>query len=99
MKTTITKRNLPRDKYLRAILFILLSLLGVYSCRLQAQTRGLKYLGFETSFGTRYFSLNSNIQALNKFRLGHEGGSLGIVLGNERIKSRIQVAGLLPVCA
>jgi hypothetical protein len=76
------------------IILILLIVMGAYSCAVKAQSfKPIKYFGFEASFGTRSFDVKSNISAINQMRAGHEGGSLGVVFGNDVLKARIRGAG------
>jgi hypothetical protein len=92
MKTSTTFAQ--SNSRIRLALITLLTLLGIYSCSVQAQgSIKRKYLGLEASFGTRAFNLNSDIKALNNARLGHIGGSIGFVYGNEIIKTRIRTLG------
>ena len=94
MKSTKTSVQLRYDQRIRLVLIIALVLLGFYSCSVHAQ--GLfkrEYLGISASFGTRSFSQNSSIQAIDNARYGHIGGSLGLVYGNEVLKTRLNVLG------
>ena len=88
-------RNRIYEQQIRLGLIVGLILLGIYSCSVSAQSeRPIKYIGFQVSFGDRSFKLNSNIKKIDQMQAGHEGGSLGIVFGNEVLKTRLRVAGV-----
>ena len=88
-------RNRFKEQQVRMILMAVLILTGIYSVTLQAQSiRPVKYLGLEASFGVRSFVVNSNIEKINQMHAAHEGGTIGVVFGNELMKARIAMAGV-----
>lgn len=90
---TIKNRTIKRTNREFFILIILI-VLSAYSCVAQVQTlKSIKYLGLEGSFGSRSFSVRSNIKEINNMQTCQEGGSLGVAFGNELLKTRIKVAG------
>lgn len=70
-------------------LFIILILKSVCS---EAQSR-ISHIGFQASFGTSIFNLNSDIAELNAKKVTQSGGLLGIVAGNDAIKARVGLLG------
>lgn len=63
-----------------------------------AQAQGLKnsqyrYVGFEASFGVKATKLTSDVAAINNMNVMEEGGSIGFVMGNQIVKTRLQAAG------
>ncbi len=94
MKNTKAFVQFRYDQRFRLILIIALVFLGIYSCTVQAQSPFKReYLGIVASFGSRSFSQNSSIQAIDNARYGHIGGNLGLVYGNEVLKTRLNVFG------
>ena len=78
----------------RVALILLLALLGIYSCTVQAQPlTPIKYVGLEASFGFRTFMVNSNIEKIDGMQAGQEGGSLGVVFGNDLLMTKLRAAG------
>lgn len=51
------------------------------------------YKGFEASFGTRSFLMNSGIEQLNGLPILQEGGQIGVIYGNSVVRTSIGVAG------
>lgn len=92
MKTkTISNRQEYKDRYIKLVMIVLLIILGVYSCSVHAQQSKTRYLGLEGSFGNRSFTLSSNIAKIDNMQGGHLGGSIGVVTGNEILKTRLNV--------
>jgi hypothetical protein len=88
---TITDGQRYKDRYFKIIMIVLLTMLGIYSCTVHAQQKmEIKYLGFEGSFGDRSMTLASNIKKIDNLRSGHFGGSIGVVTGNEILKTRVK---------
>jgi hypothetical protein len=63
-----------------------------------SQAQGLKnsdykYIGFEATLGVRTTKLSSDLPAINNMSVVQEGGSLGVVFGNQVVKTRVQAAG------
>ncbi|WP_276367701.1 hypothetical protein [Chryseolinea sp. H1M3-3] len=63
-----------------------------------AQAQGMRnsnyrYFGFEANFGMKSTKLTSDLPALNNMAVMEEGGSLGFVMGNQLVKTRLQAAG------
>lgn len=54
-----------------------------------AQKRKTMYKGFEVSFGTRSFSMTSNIAQLNDLAVTEEGGSAGVIWGNRLLRTKL----------
>lgn len=52
-----------------------------------------RYFGFEANFGVKSTKISSDIAAINNMGVMKEGGSLGFVLGNQIVKTRLQAAG------
>ena len=48
------------------------------------------YLGFDVSFGTRLFRVQSNIDAINGMDVLEEGGSAGVLFGNNVAQVKIR---------
>ena len=88
-------RNRMKEQQVRMVLVAMFILAGIYSCTVEAQSvRPIKYMGFQASFGVRSFVVNSNIEEINQMQAGHEGGTLGVVFGNEAVMARIGLAGI-----
>lgn len=92
MKTSAYQQQYA-NRFFRTVLITVMVFLGIYSSMAQFRTRvsNIKYKAFEASFGTRSFQVNSNIKKIDGMKAGHEGGSLGIILGNDVLISRIKV--------
>jgi len=84
-----------KEKGINALMIVLLFLAtGIYSCSVQAQSFApFKYMGFEATFGVRSFQLNSSISEINQMPVVEEGGSLGLIFGNDLLKAKIRAAG------
>ncbi|MBA4056059.1 MAG: hypothetical protein C0490_15195 [Marivirga sp.] len=84
-----------KEKVVNAAMILFLFLCaGIYSCSAQAQSfRPIKYMGFEVAFGVRAFNINSNIAAINDLAVVEEGGSLGLIFGNDYLRGKIRAAG------
>lgn len=52
-----------------------------------------RYFGLEASFGMKASTISSDVEAIDNMRLAEEGGSIGLVMGNQVVKGRLQVAG------
>jgi hypothetical protein len=52
-----------------------------------------RYIGFEANFGVKTTKLNSDVAAIHNMDVMEEGGSLGLVIGNQAVKTRVQAAG------
>src|SRR5687768_12126162 len=52
-----------------------------------------RYFGLEANFGVKTSALTSDVEAINNMRLVEEGGSIGLVMGNQVVKGRMQIAG------
>jgi hypothetical protein len=52
-----------------------------------------RYFGFEANFGAKSTKLTSDLPAIHNMGVMNEGGSLGLVIGNQLIKTRLQAAG------
>ena len=94
MKTMKTPARLNSGYHVRLALIVTMIILGIYSSTVKAQgSLKREYLGLVASFGNRSFSQNSSIKAIDNERYGHVGGSLGLVYGNEILKTRLNILG------
>ncbi|HEX7014709.1 MAG TPA: hypothetical protein VF191_04305 [Cyclobacteriaceae bacterium] len=87
-----------RENYLKVIVFSLLYVvLSVYTLVAEAQTPEImgNYTGAGVSFQTRFFSLSSDIKALDGLQVMQEGGQAGLYFGNRAVRTRIGLLGLL----
>lgn len=84
-----------RGKGVNAVMILILFFfIGIYSCSVQAQSfRPIKYMGFEVAFGGRAFKINSDIAAISDLRVMEEGGSLGVIFGNDYMRAKLRAAG------
>lgn len=55
--------------------------------------KNIPYKGVDVSFGTRAFSLTSDIPELSGLTVLQEGGQLGVLLGNDVFRTKIGIAG------
>ena len=53
----------------------------------------LSYVGFEVNFGIKSTQLTSDHNAIDGMTLMVEGGTLGFVIGNHSLKTRLQASG------
>ena len=72
-----------------AALFIVLLTVSLVS---EAQTVN-EFIGLETAFGTRSFSIKSNIPQIDGMDVMQEGGNLGFVYGNSVIRTHVTLLG------
>jgi hypothetical protein len=77
--------------------FLILSLIIVSilkSCNVRAQEfpekHTITYYGFDVTFGTRSFTLHSDISRINGMRVLEEGGSAGLLIGNKIWQTKIR---------
>lgn len=91
----MTIKSRIKEKGINALMIAILFLcLGIYSCSVQAQSfRPIKYVGFEVAFGVRAFDINSDIKELKDLHVVEEGGSLGLIFGNDYVRAKIRAAG------
>lgn len=54
---------------------------------------GVRYMGLEVNFGTKSGSLTSDHDAIDGMNVMVEGGTLGLVIGNQVVKTRLHVSG------
>lgn len=52
-----------------------------------------RYFGFEANFGAKATRISSDLTAIHDMDVLDEGGSLGFVMGNQVVKTRLQAAG------
>ena len=83
----VTKILIQKGSSVIGCIFLLLSFI---SSPAQEHKR---YLGFEVNFGTKSTELSSEYEAINGMNVVVEGGTLGLVIGNQIVKSRLQVSG------
>lgn len=71
-------------------------LFGLHSSAVQAQhmrNSQYKYMGFEANFGVKSSRISSDLAAIHNMSVKEEGGSIGLVMGNQIVKARFQAAG------
>ena len=92
MKTTAYQQHYA-NQFFRTVIVAVTVLLSIYSSMAQVRTSlsNVKYKGFEASFGSRSFVVTSDLKKIDGMNAGHEGGSLGIVLGNDALVTRLKV--------
>ena len=73
------------------VLFIVVQITSVKAQGLR--NSNYRYIGFEANFGVKTSKLSSDLAPINKMNLVEEGGSIGLVMGNQLVKGRMQVAG------
>lgn len=71
----------------------LLFLIALASLKSSAQTVEDSYKGFKTTFGVHALTLKSNVPELSGLQANFNGGSFGIVKGNEFVRAGLNVAG------
>jgi hypothetical protein len=92
MTTRITDNQFKATIYF--VLFAILLFMEVTAVSAQSgPKRNKTYLGFVTSFGTRSFKLQSNIEKLNQSTVSQSGANLGITYGNNVLRSRVGLVG------
>jgi hypothetical protein len=52
--------------------------------------RSATYLGFDITFGTRSFTILSNIAEIDRMKVLEEGGAAGIVVGNKVVQAKFR---------
>lgn len=73
------------------LILILFIVLSIKSCMVHAQSFVPKYYkGLEADYGVRVIQINSNIPALGNMKAVQEGGSAGVVFGNDKIKAKFR---------
>jgi hypothetical protein len=60
----------------------------------QSRKAGHAYRGFTAGFGTRAFTLKSDILQISKARVVEAGGQLGVIFGNKVFRSSIGLLGI-----
>lgn len=89
------KSRLEYNNFKAVFIIILFTILFIKSSFSHAQAlNSTFYKGLTASFGTRSFSISSDIPELNNLKVLEEGGSAGILFGNETLRTRITLAGL-----
>ena len=86
------------ENLLKGIFYIILfALLLLQSLLTKAQSRGdyspKTYKGFVATFATRSLTVSSNIAAIHESNLLQTGGALGLILGNNFIRSQVGLIG------
>jgi hypothetical protein len=87
-----------RENAIKAIVLSLFYvILSVYTLVAEAQSLDFRgnYTGAAASFQTRFFTLRSDIEALDGLQVVQEGGQAGLYFGNRAIRSHIGLVGLL----
>ena len=99
MKTTISTIHLFKV----LVLFVVILFVGIKGCSAQfvkknkyyaSYNKNKFYVGFEALLGVKTFRIKSNIEKINNMWVAEEGGTLGVVAGNDNIRLRLQAAGL-----
>ncbi len=89
--------SLLNSTRIKGILFLsFFTLLGLNTTGVQAQhmrNSQYRYIGFEANFGVKSSRISSDLAAIHNMNIMEEGGSLGLVMGNQIVKGRIQAAG------
>ena len=88
-------KSLLTSKTINAMLFVFACVLTQVDA---AHAQGMRnssyrYIGFEANFGVKSSQISSDLPAINNMKLAEEGGSIGLVMGNQVVKGRMQVAG------
>jgi len=74
-------------------LFMFLEFKATQAQAQQLRNSQYRYIGFEANFGVKSSTISSDLAAVNNMSVMEEGGSVGLVLGNQVVKGRMQVAG------
>lgn len=85
MKTTL------KQDLLKALFGIMMTLVIIVAGKTLAYGQSTNYLGMEAGFGTRYFTIESNLPQINKLGTIKGGGSIGGIFGTSAIKVPIAV--------
>lgn len=76
------------------IVFVILACFNAPTVQAQhMRNSNYRYFGFEANFGVKSTKLTSDVAAINNMAVMEEGGSLGFVMGNQVVKTRLQAAG------
>jgi hypothetical protein len=90
---SVTLRN-SNNSFKTILIVTLLAFAGLGSVKAQEfRNSQYRYFGLEANFGMKTSALESDVEAINNMSLAEEGGSIGLVLGNQAVKGRMQVAG------
>lgn len=84
--TTRMKENIMKALFI-IIIMIVLIFQSVFS-QAQSPVKSI-YKGFEVNFGTRSFTMESNIPQINQSDIVHAGGKAGLVYGNNSLRTKI----------
>ncbi len=87
------KCRMEYNQYKLLFLIILFLILSVKTSVTNAQILNPSMKGLTASFGTRSFSLTSDIEEINNMNVLEEGGSIGFIIGNELFVARVYGAG------
>lgn len=88
--------SLLEFKRIKGIIIVFFLAFGFMATTVQAQRTGnsnYRYVGFEANFGVKTTKLTSDVAAIHKMDVVEEGGSVGFVIGNQVVKTRVQAAG------
>lgn len=85
--------RIQENTFKMTVIFILFTVLSVKSCEVNAQSKPSFYKGLTASFGTRAITFNSDIPELHNLSVLEEGGNAGVVIGNNAVRARINLAG------
>lgn len=85
--------GLTSTLYLRSLVVVIFLCAAFTSIAQEQFIKRYRYAGFEANFGSKATRLTSNIPQIDGMNVTQEGGSLGLVLGNVWMKTRLQVAG------
>lgn len=87
----LLKKTKTRNK--RNTLYVLLCLTFLVNSSHAQFLKGLNYKGLDVSFGTRSFTVSSDIPELKNLAVLEEGGQVGVILGKDAFRVRAGVAG------
>jgi hypothetical protein len=85
-------RNSNRSKSIFVLLLTVCTVLGHVQAQ-EFRNSQYRYIGFEGNFGTKASKISSDLKCIDDMHLKEEGGSIGLVMGNQVVKGRMQVAG------
>lgn len=77
---------------IKVIIFIFFTLFFFNTAQSQS-TSPFKYLGFEGTFGVRSFKIKSFIPEVDGMPVIVEGGSVGVIFGNDYLQTKVRAAG------
>lgn len=85
MKTTL------KQDLLKSLFWIMITALIIVAGKSLAYGQSTNYLGMQAGFGTRYFTIESNIARIDQLGTIKGGGSIGGIFGTSAIKVPVAV--------